>query len=331
MSAVKAFLNENEIKGKTVLCAVSGGVDSVVLLSILNELKEEFELDVKVVHLNHNWRGVEALEDLEFVCNLAQKYNFEYYTETLENDLKKTENDAREARYAFFERALKKFNADVCFLAHNKNDNVETLIYRIIKGTGVFGLSSIPSVRMPYYRPLLEFSRTEIETYAKQNRLKFRIDKSNDDTKYKRNFIRQKIIPDMLSINENALNSIASLIKLAGEHNDLIDDYIDSVEEKIFNQADKNWFYDRPSIVQDRFLALSEALQREILSRYFMGILKNRDYKTILKIQNFIRENKNSTLSINRDAFLKVKNNCAFIYRREQNKDKKYGKKDERA
>ena len=78
----------------------------------------------------------------------------------------------------FFERALKKFDSNICFLAHNKNDNVETLLYRIIKGTGVLGLSSIPVVRKPFYRPLLNFSREQIENFACENQIEFRVDSS---------------------------------------------------------------------------------------------------------------------------------------------------------
>ena len=316
IKAAAAFLKKYNIEEKTVLAAVSGGVDSSVLLFILNELKEELKLDIKVVHLNHNWRGRESFDDMEFVQSLAENMGLEFYFEILEDDIKKTELSAREARYEFFERALKKFDSDICFLAHNKNDNVETLLYRIIKGTGVLGLSSIPVVRKPFYRPLLNFSREQIENFACENQIEFRVDSSNDDTKYKRNFIRQKILPEILKINDCALDSIGSLINIAAEHNEIMEDYLAIVEKEVFDLSCKDFAHNRPLIIRDKFLSLKPALQREIISRYFKGLLKNRDNKNILKIQNFIIENEASTLSINKDTFLKVWKNGVFLYKK---------------
>lgn len=317
IKGVARFLKENNIKDKIVLAAVSGGVDSCVLFYILNSLKKEFSLDLKVIHLNHNWRGEESLKDLEFVQNLADEAGCGFYTKTLEDDVKKTELEARDARYDFFEEALNKFNSDVCFLAHNKNDNVETLIYRVIKGTGVSGLSSIPKIRHPYYRPLLDFSRMEIEKFAKKHNILFMEDKSNSDTKYKRNFIRQNILPQMQQINDTVLNSISSLIRLASENTEIIDDYMADVEKKIFEKNSESWHYKRHTIIREEFLKLKPALQREILSRYFKGILKNRDFKNILKIQNFIVDNEDSILSVNTDTFLKVWKGTVFLYRKD--------------
>ena len=314
------FLQKYSIKNETVLAAVSGGVDSVVMLHILCTLKKEFGLNLKVVHLNHNWRAEESKKDMEFVKKLAKDSNLEFYAETLDDDVKKTELSARDERYAFFERALQKFNSKICFLAHNKNDNAETLIYRVIKGTVPSGLSSIPKCRPPYYRPLINFSRFEIEEYAKSNRLKYRLDASNEDTQYKRNFIRKNILPEMEKINKNAVDAINSLINLSDERNDILEDYLKSIENTVFEAGSESFAHNKPTIKRDAFLSLKEPLQREIISRYFKGILKNRDYKTILRIQNFIKENENSTLSINADSFLKVFRGSVFLYKREKPK-----------
>ncbi len=313
---VAEFLKKYDIKKKTVLVAVSGGVDSVVLLHILNSLKNEFSLDIKVIHLNHNWRGEASQGDMEFVQSLANDMGLEFYCDILDDDIKKTELCARDARYSFFEKALEKFETNVCFLAHNKNDNVETFLYRVIKGTGVSGLVSIPVVRPPYYRPLLNFSRCEIEEFAAKNGIKFRTDASNEDIKYKRNFIRKNIVPEILKINDNAINSIGSLIGIAAEHNEIIEDYLKTIENEVFDKNCTDWAHRRPLIIRDKFLSLKPAVQREILSRYFKGLLKNRDFKNILKIQNFIIENENSTLSVNRDTFLRVHKNGIFLYKK---------------
>ena len=318
----RSFLKTYGIQNKTVLTAVSGGVDSVVMLHILCVLQKEFELNLKVINLNHNWRGEESKKDAEFVKNLAIQFGLEFYMETLDDDVKKTELTARDERYSFFERALKKFETNVCFLAHNKNDNAETLIYRVIKGTGPSGLASIPKCRPPYYRPLLELARTEIEDYAKENGLKFRQDMSNEDITYKRNFIRKNILPEMEKINKNAVNAINSLINLSVERNEILENFLEKIEAEVFEKGSENFFHKKPSIKREAFLALEKPLQREIISRYFKRILKNRDYKNILKIQNFISDNENSTLSINADTFLKVYKGSVFLYKRETDKPK---------
>ena len=325
-NGVANFLTGQGIKEKTVLAAVSGGVDSVVLLDILNALSKDFGLEIKVIHLNHNWRGEESKQDADFVQNLARGVGLEFYTETLEDDIKKTELSARDERYAFFERALQKFDTDVCFLAHNKNDNAETLIYRVIKGTGPSGLASIPACRPPYYRPLLNFSRKEIEEYTEAVGLKFRQDASNEDVNYKRNFIRKNILPEMEKINKNAVDAINSLVKLSVERNEILEEYLENIEKTVFEPGSENFSHKKPTIKRDAFLALKEPLQREIISRYFKGILKNRDFKNILKIQNFIKENENSTLSINADSFLRVLKGSVFLFKKER---ETLGQKDE--
>ena len=112
---VAEFLKKYDIKKKTVLAAVSGGVDSVVLLHILNSLKNEFSLDIKVIHLNHNWRGEASQGDMEFVQSLANDMGLEFYCDTLDDDIKKTELCARDARYSFFVFGVVFFVLLFCF------------------------------------------------------------------------------------------------------------------------------------------------------------------------------------------------------------------------
>ena len=160
VNKVKNFLKEYNV-GTKVICALSGGCDSVVMTYILSKLG----LEVVAIHLNHNWRGEESLRDENFSREFSKSLGIEFYSEKLSFDVKKTETDAREARYLFFKSCAKKFNSKYIFLAHNKNDNAETLLYRVIKGTGLKGLCSIPKHRDIFYRPLLDVTREEIETY----------------------------------------------------------------------------------------------------------------------------------------------------------------------
>ena len=192
---VKKFLKEWNMQGKNILVGYSTGVDSTVLLHILNSLKDEFLFkSLTALHLNHNWRGLESDIDEEFAKSFCAENKINFYSEKLKGDIQKTETSARDKRYEFYKRCSKKFNSEFVFLAHTKDDNIETAIYRIIKGTGIEGLRSITPNRDIFYRPLLDVSKEEIINYAKKHNLNYREDSSNTDTKYKRNFIANFII-----------------------------------------------------------------------------------------------------------------------------------------
>ena len=203
---VKEFIDNNNIEGK-ILLALSGGCDSVVLLHVLYTLG----VDVVAIHLNHNWRGDESKRDEEFSRKYCESLGVDFYSQTLLPDVKKTENDAREARYDFFEKCAKKFEASCVFLAHNMDDNAQTVLYRIIKGTGLKGLCAIPKIRGIYCRPLLDILRCDIEKYAKDNNLKYVFDSSNADVKYKRNLIRKEILPVLKKINPDVVFALNNL------------------------------------------------------------------------------------------------------------------------
>lgn len=185
------------------------------LLDILQKLKYK----TIAIHLNHNWRGKESRQEEENCKNFCAQNNIEFYSETLSNEIPHTETAARDARYNFFEKCAKKFNANVIFTAHNFDDNAETVLYRIIKGTGIKGLQGIQEHRDIYYRPLLSTPREEIEKYCTENKLTPNKDSSNENTKYKRNLIRKKLIPLMQEINPRVIGAINSLSELAKEDN----------------------------------------------------------------------------------------------------------------
>ncbi len=186
--------------GDTVVVAVSGGADSMVLLDILLKLAPDFSLKLIVVHLNHNLRGAESEEDLEFVSGEAMKRGLGFYSKTLgEGELNRSgislQDAARRARYEFFDEAVTRFKASRVAVAHNLDDRAETMLMRIIEGTGLKGLSSIPPVRGPYIRPLIDVNRRDIEAYAASEGVGFREDSSNKKTDYKRNRLRKELIP----------------------------------------------------------------------------------------------------------------------------------------
>ncbi len=308
---VQNFIEQNNLSGKTILAGFSGGVDSSVLLDILSKTKN---INLIAIHLNHNWRGEESKRDEEFARAFAQKRGVKFFSSTLDDSVKKTETSAREARYNFFEACKNKFGADAVFLAHNKNDNAETLIYRLIKGTGSLGLNSISKIRDFYFRPLLDFSREEIELYAKENSLEFILDSSNLNVKYKRNLIRQKILPEMQKINPKVINSITNLILVNKMTQKIVDFAYSEALEKI---KIENY------ILRDEFLKLPLELRYEIVNRQLKGVLKNRDYKSIDEIVSFIENNSSSKMSVNKEYFLKIYNNKIYLTKFENPKNNK--------
>ncbi len=234
---VNSFIKKYKLSG-TFIVAFSGGYDSMCLLNVLCDLGYK----PVAIHLNHNWRGEESRKEEENCKNFAELKGIEFYSEILSDKVAKNETSAREARYKFFEKCAKKFSSNVIFTAHNFDDNAETVIYRIIKGTGTVGLQGIAEHRDIFYRPLLSVSRAEIENYCSENNLNPNKDSSNENIKYKRNLIRKKIIPLMKEINPNVINAVNSLSEIAKEEFDnqkfkirqlLIDNKIDYDRKKI--------------------------------------------------------------------------------------------------
>ena len=250
-SQILKFIKSYNLQNKTVIVGFSGGYDSMCLIHALNNVKEEYTLILVGAHYNHNWRGETARQEQIRCEEFCKRFGIEFYTETAPDDTKHNETVAREQRYAFFERAQKKYNTDVVFTAHNLNDNAETLIYRIAKGTGLTGLKGIQKKRDNYYRPLLDISRTNIENYCNENGLKPNIDNSNNDTVHKRNLIRHEILPLLEQINPSVINAINNLSKVAECELEVLDEYLNSVK--------------KDPIITTEFAKFSPKLQQKIV------------------------------------------------------------------
>lgn len=275
------------------LVGFSGGADSLCLLHILHNLG----LNIIAIHLNHNWRGDESLRDHNFCRQFCEENNIKFYSETLPDTVPNNETAARNARYDFFEQAADRFASRVVFTAHNADDNAETLIYRIIKGTGVEGLCGIKEKRGIFYRPLLAVERSDIEKYCADNNLCHITDSSNNDTKYKRNFIRHEILPLIKKINPDAVNALNSLSKVAAEEIEISKYYLNNILTDIGNSTKK-------------FLALPNSVQNKIIYNLFKANNIDYDRSKILNAADFIRLNGNlksgKTFSLTTDLWLFV-------------------------
>ena len=281
---IKNFIKKHNLSG-TIIVAFSGGYDSMCLLDILNKLGEK----IIAAHLNHNWRGEESLKEAENCKNFAKSRGIQYYSEILPDSIEKTETVAREAR-----RCAKKFNSKIVFTAHNFDDNAETVLYRIIRGTGTIGLQGIAEKRDIFFRPLLKTTRAEIEKYCKDNNLNPNNDSSNSNTKYKRNFIRHKIIPLLKEINPNVTEALNSLSEIAYEDNNLINTYLPT-----------------------NLIQASEIEQKRLIYKILNEYNLDYDREKIENIQKFIQENKNSKsgkkISLANNLWLYVNNQKAEI------------------
>jgi tRNA(Ile)-lysidine synthase len=219
---------------KKILIAISGGLDSTVLTHLLHQLK----FNISLAHCNFNLRGTESDSDEKFVQELGQQLNIKTFTTSFNTEAFAKENKlstqiaARELRYEWFEKLVKENHLDYILTAHHADDNLETFLINLTRGTGLDGLTGIPLINKNIVRPLLAFSRNEIEQYAIQNSIAWREDKSNASTKYIRNKIRHQVVPILKEINPSLLDSFQKTSSHLQGSQQIIDDAITEFKKK---------------------------------------------------------------------------------------------------
>lgn len=228
-------------KGDKLIVGVSGGYDSSVLLDLLAKARDFLSLDIIVAHVNHLHREKAAFDDEAFVKALAEKYNFTFELDRksmdkLAKDLSLSPEEAgRKIRYDFFYSLASKYSANKIVTGHNQDDLAETILLNILRGSGLKGLIGIEDKKGKIIRPLLSFSREEIESYAKENGLNHVEDSTNFQDIYRRNSLRLKLIPFIEeNYNPNFKSALAKLSVLAGESMGIIDDSTRTNYQNIF-------------------------------------------------------------------------------------------------
>ena len=233
--------------GDKLVLAVSGGPDSITMLDILNEIKNEkiIDFEISVAHINHMIRE-EAKSDELYVKNYCEEKNIDFYSKSIDvlklanNNKTGTEEMGRIVRYKFFDEVLEKTGSNKVSIAHNKNDKAETMIMNILRGSGISGLKGIEPKRGKYIRPLIECERYEIENYCKEKNLNPRIDKTNFDNTYTRNKIRNIVIPYIKQeFNPNIINTLSRLSELVVEEDDYIENKVKKAYETLLIKEDK--------------------------------------------------------------------------------------------
>ena len=217
--------------GDRLVLGVSGGPDSMTMLNILNSIKSKKIIDFNIVvaHINHGLRENAKLDE-EYVLNYCQKQNIDCFVlhtnikETAEMEKRGLEETGRKVRYNYFDEILEKTNSNKVSIAHNLNDNVETIIMNIIRGSGLTGLKGIEPCNNKYIRPLIEIKREEIEEYCFKNKLNPRYDETNEDNIYTRNKIRNVVIPYVKKeLNPNIIETIRRLSLIVKDDIDFLD------------------------------------------------------------------------------------------------------------
>ena len=266
-------------RGQSILVGVSGGVDSVVLLHLFDRIRESWQLGIYVAHLNHQLRGDEADKDEAFVAELCQKMNVPCYSERWDVSTYarahklSLETAARQVRYQFFKVAADKFHCQLIATAHNANDQAETILDHLMRGTGVAGLAGIPVKRDRVIRPLLFADRKEIEGYARDSGLEFRRDSTNEEIIYRRNKIRHILMKIVQDFNPNAVQTLSRLGLIMRE----TDEYLQVQAEQALKSCQKHCDSDKIILDIIAFLAYFKVLQKYMI-QIALNTLSGRTY-----------------------------------------------------
>ncbi len=272
------------LKNGQLLIAISGGLDSVVLLHLCHKLG----LNLALAHCNFNLRGNESDADEDFVLELADDLDLEVFIESFDTEIYAEKNKlsiqmaARKLRYDWFETLAKQLGFDAVLTAHHADDNLETFLINFTRGTGLEGLTGIPIINGKFVRPLLPFSRENIETYAKENHLKWRDDSSNASTKYMRNKLRHNVIPILKEINPSLLHSFENTITNLNDTASIVDESVKAVSKRAVEKTDSNQI--KLKISEFNKLKNPKAYLFELLKDY--GFTEWHDVVNLLEAQS---------------------------------------------
>ena len=286
-----------------VLCAVSGGMDSVVLLHLLSTLQKKRGFTLAVAHVDHQIRGEAAGRDAAFVESLAAAGGLPFYLgrkdvpQLAAQSGLSLEDAGRQARYAFFFQTAAWHGYDTLALAHHADDQTETILFRLLRGAAARGLSGMAAERseqgLRIVRPLLSAARAEILAYAREHRLIFQEDETNQDTAYTRNKLRLEVLPLLAEINPNYQEGLCRTAEiLRGD-----DDYLETAAERVYSEV---LLAEEPRRIRLDAVALCayhRALSRRVVRRAVERLCGALNDVSLLFVENFL-DNGLSTLRL---------------------------------
>lgn len=305
---VERFICEEKLlgRGETVIVAVSGGPDSVALLHILYSLSERWQWKLIVAHVNHMFRGEESDREADYVAQLAARFHLLCEStrinlpDLLREEGGNAQTSARAKRYDFLQQAAKTYDAGKIALGHHADDQAETVMMRLLRGTGPSGLSGIPVRRtekkVELVRPLMRIYKSELEQYCRFHQLKAMQDSSNQTRKYFRNRVRHDVLPFLKFYNPQLSQSLNHLAELMRTENDFMDGearrfILDHVE-----CGEKGCFFSRKS-----FVGMHVALQRrciKLILNYVFSGAEPTEFSMIETIRQAIVQDRKSTMRL---------------------------------
>ncbi len=288
--AVEKILSQHSIRKTGVVVAVSGGADSVVLLDILCTLRDRFSLELVAAHLDHGWRS-DSASDADFVEGLCEELGVRCVRDRLQPNHRianvgaSLENAAREARFEFLDKVVDSEGAKYVALGHHADDQAETVLMRLLRGSGLAGLSGMQPLREGcYLRPLLFCRRAEIEFYAGQRGLRFCSDSTNADVRHLRNRIRHRLLPQLRrSFNPSIVEILGRTASVLREEDAFVAECVEAASKEVVTKP-------TPALAvidRNRFQALHLAIRRRILRR-LLGDFMGQAWCTFMRIEELI-------------------------------------------
>lgn len=313
------LIDEND----TIIIGASGGPDSQFLVYLLNEIKDMYKIKLVLAHLNHMHRK-EAVDDENLVQKTAKKLGLDFHKDSKSMDLyaKKhsisSEHAGRILRYDFFEKVCKKYKNPKIAIAHNMDDQAETVLMRIIRGTGLDGLKAMEYKNGKIIRPIMDFSKNEILGFLDKYDIDYHIDKTNLEKDYTRNKIRLDVIPEIEKINPNFKKSLISLSEIAKDDYSILkkleDDFLENVEFK----------KDFVSFRKKDFEKLSDPLKKRLIRRgisYIYGHINDFSKKNLDDFLSLV--NLSNGKKIIKDDLVFIKNYKSYdLYKKRKDIDK---------
>jgi tRNA(Ile)-lysidine synthase len=309
-------LTNKDFNNKSYLIGVSGGGDSMCLANLFLKCKLNFSL----IHINYSLRGAESDEDMKFVTSWAAKNDLQCFVKVLDtpfiisNQGGNLQQMARDARYAFFEETRLKYHFDYICTAHHASDWLETVFFNFLRGGFLNALAGIPNINGFVLRPLLSFSKKEIDDFLIQNKIPFRTDSSNSKLIYHRNFIRHQILPALNKINPSLLNTFLKNKKVWLELIQIRNEFIGRESKKIITNLNENellidinslntciapitFLYEVLSPLGFTSKMIHEIVEMKKKSVSIGSIIIHKDLK-IIKLENFLRIIKERSLGL---------------------------------
>ncbi|GAB4222166.1 MAG: tRNA lysidine(34) synthetase TilS [Francisella sp.] len=307
----------NEIKKLSpshIIIGYSGGIDSSVLLNICKEL----DIPITAIYINHNVHQ-DSLKWQQHCQKICQKYNIEFISYSLEISPKgeSFEAWASKQRMIFFKKVMQKYSNPLLLLGHHQDDQAETFLIQAIRGAGLSGLAGMPYYKKLHYggilRPLLNYTKNDIEKFAKSNNINHIYDDSNENIKYRRNLIRQKIMPILQQVNPNISQTLSRNANICAQSNNILQKLL---EEKLQSVSQNE------KLTINKLTALDKDIQKSIIHLWF----KNHTQKLITnkQVNNIYNAIQNPQtgwkIDINKNVQIQIQYNYLIINYKNVNK-----------